>query len=71
MAAAEDDDLAGLEDVSSEDEDYKYEDDVSDVDADASGSSSARRAYLLKKKARCSLFSFLDSSYNFSSNDSI
>ncbi|CAA7398038.1 unnamed protein product [Spirodela intermedia] len=52
MAAAEDDDLAGLEDVSSEDEDYKYEDDVSDVDADASGSSSARRAYLLKKKAR-------------------
>uniref|UniRef100_A0A1D1YBA8 CHD3-type chromatin-remodeling factor PICKLE n=1 Tax=Anthurium amnicola TaxID=1678845 RepID=A0A1D1YBA8_9ARAE len=48
MAAAEEDDLAGLEDVSSEDEDYRFEDDLSDVDANTSG----RRAHISKKKAR-------------------
>ncbi|XP_078439434.1 chromatin remodeling factor CHD3 (PICKLE) isoform X2 [Wolffia australiana] len=53
LVAAEDDDLAGLEDVSSEDEDYNDEEDVSDVDdVDSPGSSISKKGDSLKKKAR-------------------
>lgn len=52
MAAAEEDDLAGLQDVSTEDEDYCYEDDMSDVETNIPGSVSGRRGQFSKKKSR-------------------
>ncbi|KAK1275276.1 CHD3-type chromatin-remodeling factor PICKLE [Acorus gramineus] len=54
MAAAEDDDLAGLEDVSSEDADdnYHYDDDSSDTEKSSSGNVLGRRGQVSKKRAR-------------------
>ncbi|XP_010942119.1 CHD3-type chromatin-remodeling factor PICKLE [Elaeis guineensis] len=52
MVAAEEDDFAGLQDVSSEDEDYCYEDDLSDVETNLPGNMPGRRGQLSKKKSR-------------------
>lgn len=52
MVAAEDDDLAGLEDVSSDDDDFQYEDEVSDDEVVASGNAAAKRAHGSRKKTR-------------------
>ncbi|XP_054798276.1 CHD3-type chromatin-remodeling factor PICKLE isoform X2 [Prosopis cineraria] len=50
MASVEEDDLAGLEDVSSDGEDDNYEADLTDGDSNSTGTSSGRRPY--RKKAR-------------------
>ncbi|CAL0327180.1 unnamed protein product [Lupinus luteus] len=50
MVSVEEDDLAGLEDVSSDGEDDNYEADLTDGDSNSTGATSARRPY--KKKAR-------------------
>ncbi|KAF7830339.1 CHD3-type chromatin-remodeling factor PICKLE isoform X1 [Senna tora] len=50
MASVEEDDLAGLEDVSSDGEDDNYEADLTDGDSNSTGTTSSRRPY--KKKAR-------------------
>lgn len=61
MVAAEEDDFAGLQDVSTEDEDYCYEDDLSDVETNLPGNLPGRRGQLSKKKSRGMLFK----SFNF------
>lgn len=50
MASVEDDDLAGLEDVSSDGEDDNYEAELTDGDSNSTGTTSSRRPS--KKKAR-------------------
>lgn len=50
MASVEEDDLAGLEDVSSDGEDDNYEADLTDGDSNSTGTTSGRRPY--RKKAR-------------------
>ncbi|XP_019437785.1 PREDICTED: CHD3-type chromatin-remodeling factor PICKLE-like isoform X2 [Lupinus angustifolius] len=50
IVSVEEDDLAGLEDVSSDGEDDNYEADLTDGDSNSTGATSARRPY--KKKAR-------------------
>ncbi|XP_050216353.1 CHD3-type chromatin-remodeling factor PICKLE [Mercurialis annua] len=50
MVSVEEDDLAGLEDVSSDGEDDNYEADLTDSETASSGTQSGRRPY--KKKAR-------------------
>ncbi|XP_008799628.2 CHD3-type chromatin-remodeling factor PICKLE-like [Phoenix dactylifera] len=52
MVAAEEDDFAGLQDVSSADEDYCYEDDLSDVETNLPGNMPGRRGQLSKKKSQ-------------------
>lgn len=52
MTAADEDDLAGLQDVSSEDEDYCYEDDFSDEDSNIAGNGPGKRGQFSKKKGR-------------------
>lgn len=49
MVSVEEDDLAGLEDVSS-DEDDNYEAELTDGDSNSNGTTSGRRPY--RKKAR-------------------
>lgn len=51
MASAEED-IAGLRDVTSEDEDYSYEDDLTDTEASIPGSVSGRRGQFSKRKTR-------------------
>lgn len=50
MVSVEEDDLAGLEDVSSDGEDDNYEAELTDGDSNSTGITTARRPY--KKKAR-------------------
>lgn len=50
MVSVEEDDLAGLEDVSSDGEDDNYEADMTDGETASSGTASGRKPY--KKKAR-------------------
>ncbi|KAJ7966246.1 CHD3-type chromatin-remodeling factor PICKLE [Quillaja saponaria] len=50
MVSVEDDDLAGLEDVSSDNEDDNYEAELTDGETNSTGTASARRPY--KKKSR-------------------
>ncbi|XP_027356637.1 CHD3-type chromatin-remodeling factor PICKLE isoform X2 [Abrus precatorius] len=50
MVSVEEDDLAGLEDVSSDGEDDNYEADLTDGDSNSTGTATIRRPY--KKKAR-------------------
>lgn len=50
MVSVEEDDLAGLEDVSSEGEDDNYEADLTDGEANSSGVPSAKKPY--RKKSR-------------------
>lgn len=50
MVSVEEDDLAGLEDVSSDGEDDNYEAELTDGDSNSTGTTTARRPY--KKKAR-------------------
>lgn len=50
MVSVEDDDLAGLEDVSSDGEDDNYEAELTDSETTSSGAPSGRRPY--KKRAR-------------------
>lgn len=61
MAATDEDDI---HDLSSEDEDYSYEDDVSDNDTTLPGSISGRRGQYSKRKSRkkvvCSTLSLCD-----------
>ncbi|XP_072989353.1 CHD3-type chromatin-remodeling factor PICKLE isoform X2 [Typha latifolia] len=52
MTAADEDDLAGLQDVSSEDEDYRYEEDLSDTETSLTGNGSGRRGEFSKKRGR-------------------
>ncbi|URD94467.1 CHD3-type chromatin-remodeling factor [Musa troglodytarum] len=51
MASAEED-VAGLRDVTSEDEDYSYEDDLTDTEASIPGGVSGRRGQFSKRKTR-------------------
>ncbi|RWW31655.1 hypothetical protein GW17_00003715 [Ensete ventricosum] len=51
MASAEED-IAGLRDVTSEDEDYSYEDELTDTEASIPGSVSGRRGQFSKRKTR-------------------
>lgn len=51
MAAADEDDITGLHE-SSEDEDYSYDDDVSDNDTNLQGNISGRRGQYAKKNSR-------------------
>lgn len=50
MVSVEEDDLAGLEDVSSDGEDDNYEADMTDGETASSGTASLRKPY--RKKAR-------------------
>ena len=50
MVSVEEDDLAGLEDVSSDGEDDNYEAELTDGDSNSTGTTSVKRPY--KKKAR-------------------
>ena len=50
MASVEEDDLAGMEDVSSEGEDDNYEADLTDGDLNSIGTTAGRRHY--RKRAR-------------------
>lgn len=50
MVSVEEDDLAGLEDVSSDGEDDNYEAELTDGDSNSNGTTSVRRPY--RKKAR-------------------
>uniref|UniRef100_A0A0D9WMM4 CHD3-type chromatin-remodeling factor PICKLE n=1 Tax=Leersia perrieri TaxID=77586 RepID=A0A0D9WMM4_9ORYZ len=52
MAAADEDDITGLHDMSSEDDDYSYDDDVSDNDTSLQAGVSGRRGPYSKKKQR-------------------
>uniref|UniRef100_J3MBV3 Uncharacterized protein n=1 Tax=Oryza brachyantha TaxID=4533 RepID=J3MBV3_ORYBR len=52
MAAADEDDITGLHDMSSEDDDYSYDDDVSDNDTSLQAGISGRRGPYSKKKQR-------------------
>lgn len=51
MASAEDD-ITGVQDVSSEDEDYSCEDDLSDTESNLPGNVSGRRGPYSKRKLR-------------------
>ncbi|GAA0152154.1 chromatin/chromatin-binding, or -regulatory protein [Lithospermum erythrorhizon] len=51
MVSVEDDDLAGLEDVSSEEEDDNYEADLADGEAAPAGASATRRPYRKRSRA--------------------
>ena len=52
MAAAEDDDNAAVQDLSSQDDDYSFEDDVSDTEVSIPGYASGRKGHLSKKRNR-------------------
>ncbi|VAI71304.1 unnamed protein product [Triticum turgidum subsp. durum] len=52
MAAADEDDITGLHELSSEDEDYSYDDDVSDNDTSLPANVSGRKAQYSKKNSR-------------------
>ncbi|KAJ0984869.1 hypothetical protein J5N97_003225 [Dioscorea zingiberensis] len=52
MAAAEDDDITAVQDVSSQDDDYCYEDDLSDTEVSMPGYASGKRGQLSKKRNR-------------------
>ena len=52
MAAADEDDITGLHDMSSEDDDYSYDDDVSDNDTSLQSGLAGRRGPYSKKKQR-------------------
>ncbi|ONK60438.1 uncharacterized protein A4U43_C08F18460 [Asparagus officinalis] len=52
MAMAEEDDLAGVQDASSEDEDYSGEEDLSDIEIVVPGNTSGRRGRFSKKRPR-------------------
>ena len=54
MVSVEDDDLAGLEDVSSDGEDDNYEAELTDGETTSSGIQTVKRPY--KKKARGGIF---------------
>lgn len=54
MVSVEEDDLAGLEDVSSDGEDDNYEAELTDGETTASGAPSGRKPY--KKKSRGIIF---------------
>lgn len=65
MVSVEDDDLAGLEDVSSDGEDDNYEAELTDGETTSSGIQAGKRPY--KKRARgSSIFFCLVSSLFFS-----
>lgn len=51
MVSVEEDDLAGLEDVSTEGEDDNYEADLTDSETASSGAQTGRKPY--RKRARC------------------
>lgn len=57
MVSVEDDDLAGLEDVSSDGEDDNFEADLTDGDTASSGAQTGRRPY--RKKSRGLSFLYL------------
>lgn len=52
MAAAEEDDLAGVQDASSEDEDYSYEEELSESEMNLPGNASGRKGRFSRKRAR-------------------
>lgn len=52
MASAEDDDNAAVQDLSSQDDDYSFEDDVSDTEVSIPGYASGRKGQLSKKRNR-------------------
>lgn len=52
MATAEEDDLAGVQDASSEDEDYSYEEELSESEMSLPGNTSGRRGRFSRKRAR-------------------
>lgn len=52
MMTAEEDDLAGVQDASSEDEDYSYEDEPSESEMTMSGNLSGRRGRFSRKRLR-------------------
>lgn len=52
MATTEEDDLAGVQDASSEDDDYSYEEDLSEGDITVTGNAAGRRGRVSRKKPR-------------------
>lgn len=55
MVSVEDDDLAGMEDGSSEGEDDNYEADLTDGEANSSGAQPGRRPYRKRTRGALSL----------------
>jgi len=60
MVSVEEDDLAGLEDVSSDGEDDNYEAELTDGDSNSTGTgtTTARRPYKKKARSMCHFLSF-------------
>ena len=52
MATADEDDITGLHELSSEDEDYSYDDDVSDNDTNVPANITGRKGQHSKKNSR-------------------
>ena len=56
MATADEDDITGLHELSSEDEDYSYDDDVSDNDTNVPANITGRKGQHSKKNSRNKIY---------------